>query len=130
MGWIRPERITERWWKTLPTADRRALRRQFRALWRRYRPEDAVAISWVKLTAEATVRAHQVSEEALYESAKRRLGVGRRPSESQVRTHRKKAALEAGTLDSMLKRSEELGVAPRRSLKAILEARREARGGA
>jgi hypothetical protein len=111
------------WWRGMQEAERRALLRFYRGLEARYGAFDQVARQHARLTTEAWWNARQASEVALVESAKRRHGRGRRPSGQAVERQMKRAGLNVGTFDQMVRRLEELTSGAKRDLGRALRER-------
>lgn len=120
----------KRLWRGLPRPDRITLRRFLAALHSRYGPMDLLSSEWARLTAELWFTTAQASEAALAEGAKRRHGKGRRPTAQDVDRRLKRQGLGVTTLDSMLRRLEELARPLKRPVKAAdLVAQQRARAG-
>jgi hypothetical protein len=102
-------------------AERRALLRFYRGLEARFGPFDQVARQHARLTTEAWWSASQASEAALVESAKRRHGRGRRPTGQAVDRAMRRAGLNVGTFDQMVRRLEELTSSKRDLATALRE---------
>ena len=116
-------RVSGRWWKEHTPGERRALRKEFNGLMRRYPATDWIGIRYAKMASETAVRMEQALSEALVEARKRRTGVGKRPSAQHVAWRRKRAALEVGSYDVLVRRLEELTAGSKRPLRAALEER-------
>jgi hypothetical protein len=110
------------YWPGLPTSERRALKRFYRALDRRFGPFDAVAREYAKATCAAWWSARYASEAAMESANKRRVGTGRRPKAQVVDRAMKRAGLNTKTFDELMRRLEELA-GGKRDLAAALRER-------
>ena len=85
--------------------------------------------SYAKSAAEAYLQASQASEESLRDAAmQRRVGTGGKRGAHAVAMKRKRSRVSTAGYDQLVQRLAELGRTRPRSLKTILEARREASG--
>jgi hypothetical protein len=108
------------WWRDLPQPARLELRAFYRALKARMGVLDALTLEYARLAAEALWLAKQSSTAALVEGTKRKYGKGRRPNLPALDRRLKRAGLQVGTVDQLVRRLEELAGKRTRSLATAL----------
>lgn len=109
------------WWRDLSPTARRRLWKFYRGLERRFGPFDPVARQYARLAAEAWWNARHASETAMAAAEKRRDGKGRRPKAQLVDRQMKRAGLNVGTFDELVKRLEGLAGSKRDLTTALKE---------
>jgi hypothetical protein len=113
---------SNRFWCDLPASERHALRGFLRSLEARYGPFDGVGRQYARLAAEAWWSATRASGEAIEATVKREQGRGRRTMQG-VDRRRKRAGLNVGTFDQLVRRLDELAAGRKRTLAKVLAAR-------